>query len=197
MPIDKSPDRWANYYEYAAGRTVRPLFVETIGRWTEPPGIAIDLGCGDGTESHALLEAGWTVHAVDSSPDGIARTTYRCRDVADRLTTHLSRLEDFEPPAADLVYSGWTLPFCAPEHFEALWGRLRGALRPGGLLGVNLFGIRDDWASESGMTFRTVEQARDMAEGLTELTVIETEEDGQSFSGPKHWHEIDIFGRQP
>jgi len=192
--VDNTEDTWAGFYEYGKGRAARPLFTEAmslVGR----PGIAIDLGCGDGTETLALLEAGWTVHAVDSSPDGIARTAYRGRAHADRLTTHLSRLEDFDPPETDLLYSGWTLPFCAPEQFDALWSRLRDALRPGGLLVVNLFGPRDDWASQPGMTFRSLEEARLLAAGLTDPSVTEKDEDGQSFSGPKHWHEITIIGR--
>lgn len=191
--MDNSDDKWAAYYEYGKGRQVRPLFTEAMAR-VGSPGVAIDLGCGDGTETLALLEAGWTVHAVDASPDGIARTAYRGRAHGDRLTTHLTRLEDFQPPATDLLYSGWTLPFCPPERFDALWSRLRSALRPGGLLVVNLFGPRDDWASETGMTFKTLGQAQAMAEGLVDLSVTETETDGQSFSGPKHWHEIGIMG---
>lgn len=31
--------------------------------------LAVDLGCGDGTDTLALLDAGWRVHAVDASPD--------------------------------------------------------------------------------------------------------------------------------
>jgi len=190
-------DRWVGYYEANKGRPVRPLLTDALARIDGPPGVALDVGCGDGTETVALLAAGWTVHAVDSSPDGVARTTYRGRAHADRLTTYVRRLEDFEPPTADLVYSGWTLPFCAPGSFDALWARLRAALRPGGLFAVNLFGVRDDWSSEPGMTFCTLEQAQAMADGLVDLTVSETETDGQSFSGPKHWHEIVILGRQP
>jgi trans-aconitate methyltransferase len=195
--MDNSPDRWAHYYEYAAaGRTLRDLFVSAMERWSGPPGVALDLGCGDGTETLALLEAGWTVHAVDSSPEGIERTTGLASAHADRLTTHLVRLEDFSPPAVDLLYSGWTLPFCHPDHFDALWARLRAALNPGGLLAVNLFGVRDDWTNEADMTFRTLQEAHDMAEGLTDLVLVESEEDGQSFVGPKHWHELEISGRR-
>ena len=195
MGVDTSDDKWERYYEAGRGRAVRPLLTTALARIDREPGVAVDLGCGDGTETLALLTAGWTVHAVDSSPDGIARTEYRGRAHADRLTTHRTRLEDFEPPTADLIYSGWTLPFCHPESFDALWARLRGAMAPQGLLAVNLFGVRDDWASEQGMTFRTLEQAQDMAAGLVDVSVTETEEDGQSFSGPKHWHEISIMAR--
>lgn len=194
--MDNSPDRWAHYYEYVAGRTVRDLLVTALERWCGPPGVALDLGCGDGTETLALLEAGWTVHAMDASPEGIARTTRLAVAHADRLTTHLRRLEDFDPPDVDLLYSGWTLPFCHPDHFEALWARLRAAVRPGGLLVVNLFGVRDDWTSQADMTFRTLQEAHDMAEGLTDLVLVESEEDGQSFAGPKHWHELEISGRR-
>jgi len=36
-------------------------------------GSMLDLGCGTGPETLALLRAGWTVDAVDSEPEAIAR----------------------------------------------------------------------------------------------------------------------------
>ena len=34
--------------------------------------MAIDLGCGDGTDTLALLDRGWSVLAVDIEPAGLA-----------------------------------------------------------------------------------------------------------------------------
>jgi trans-aconitate methyltransferase len=35
----------------------------------DPPGAAVDLGCGPGKEVAELLHRGWTVEAVDAYPD--------------------------------------------------------------------------------------------------------------------------------
>ena len=62
---------WAAYYRSTIGREPRPLFakgmaaVEAAGM---VPGQAIEIGFGDGRETLALLEAGWRVLAIDSTP---------------------------------------------------------------------------------------------------------------------------------
>jgi trans-aconitate methyltransferase len=69
---------WEDYYAAIEGRSVRPLLLEAIARIPPPePGYrplqAVDLGCGDGTETRELLARGWTVLAIDRSPQAIAR----------------------------------------------------------------------------------------------------------------------------
>lgn len=45
------------------------------------------------------------------------------------------------------------------EEFPALWARIRRALAPGGVVAGQLFGTRDTWADDPGMTFHTRHQA--------------------------------------
>jgi trans-aconitate methyltransferase len=60
---------WDAYFEALAGRPVRELFSRALRHMgTTRPGRALDLGCGDGTETRALLNAGWHVVAVDTEP---------------------------------------------------------------------------------------------------------------------------------
>jgi len=50
------------------------LFTEALANFGAKSGRglqAVDLGCGDGTETLALLEAGWTVLAIDREPAAI------------------------------------------------------------------------------------------------------------------------------
>jgi hypothetical protein len=68
---------------------------------------------------------------------------------------------------------------------------------PGGVLAVNLFGDRDAWAGEPGMTFLTREAARMLCAGLEISFWHEEDAEGPAYSGPKHWHVYDIVALSP
>ena len=194
---------WEAYYEALEGREARPLFVEALARFGVGAGRAgglhaVDLGCGDGTETLALLEAGWHVLAVDSEPAAIrhvrSQAGARFQDV---LEARVATFENVELPATDFVYAGYSLPFCRPEHFESLWARISTCIRPGGRFAGHLFGVRDSWAGERDMTFHTAEEVNGLLERAFDVEKVrEREEDGRAVSGPKHWHIFEIIGRK-
>ena len=160
------------------------------------PGTAIDLGCGAGVDTAAMLAAGWSVFATDAEAEAIERVRRRAADDA-RLTTALSRMEDVELPDADLVWASYSLFFCDPAQFPRLWKRIREAVRPGGRFAGQFLGDRDTWASERNMPwFR-----RDGAEALFDGWAIERfeveDEDGEAWSTPKHWHVFHVVARKP
>ncbi|MGH3438076.1 MAG: class I SAM-dependent methyltransferase [Sciscionella sp.] len=117
------------------GMEPNPQLVAEIGDLT--PGTALDAGCGQGTETIWLASHGWQVTAVD-----IAATALRhAREHAESLGADITdRIEWVE---ADMT--GWTP---TEEHFDlvcthyahpagprdALFGRLAGAVAPGGTL---------------------------------------------------------------
>ena len=70
---------WQAYYAKVANREPRALFQRLMGALPpgDTPGLAIDLGCGDGTETLALLAAGWRVLALDGAPAAIATVPAR------------------------------------------------------------------------------------------------------------------------
>src|SRR5690242_17049204 len=148
-------DVWAGYYRWNAGRAVRPLLARALTTYgaVSPGARAVDLGCGAGVETRALLDAGFAVTAVDASAESLAIVdTYP--EAGDRLTTVHARMQDLDLPRTDLLYSGFALPFCAPDAFPALWQGLLASLEPGGVLACDLFGDRDEWAGDSPtMTF--------------------------------------------
>jgi len=60
---------WAAYNDGQVGRAMRSLCADVIEMAGPGAGrVAIDLGCGAGIETAALLAAGWEVHAFDSAP---------------------------------------------------------------------------------------------------------------------------------
>ena len=193
-------ERWHGYYAAQTGRSTRPLFDEAVaglGTDAHEPGLAVELGCGDGTECLALLGRGWRVLAVDKQAEAIDLLRSRVHhDHLARLEARVAAIEDVALPACDFVYAGYSLPFVPPDRFAAMWAGLVRALRPGGCLAGQLFGERDSWTSDPSMTFQTRAEALALLAPLRVEVFREREEDGNSFSGTKHWHIFDIIARR-
>ena len=192
---------WEAYYKSLEGREPRPLFTEALANFGAKSGgglQAVDLGCGDGTETLALLEAGWTVLAIDREPAAIEYVQSKVRaKLLPRLRTRVETFESLDLPEADMVYAGYSMPFCKPEFFDRMWMSVRDHIRPGGRFVGQLFGIRDSWANDSEMTFHSSQQVRSMLDPAFEIeTLEEVDEEGDAFSGPKHWHVFDIIAKK-
>ncbi|KAA2256920.1 class I SAM-dependent methyltransferase [Solihabitans fulvus] len=202
MSDTAEPSIWATYNAAQSDRAVRPLCLEVIELAGPGNGrTAIDLGCGLGRETDALLGAGWRTHAVDWEEGTRANlTASTAREHRERLTIQIAGFAELaDLPGADLVYSGYSLPYIAPEDFARLWGVLRAALRPGAWCAVNLLGDRDSYAqTETGTyTFLPEPEARALFDGM-ELVKFEVEDrDGNAFGGPKHWHLYNVIARLP
>jgi tellurite methyltransferase len=189
---------WDDYYKKIQGRAPRPLLLDVLQKF--PAGIslhAIDLGCGDGTETVQLLSRGWSVLAVDGESAAFKRLMEKVPEEAQvRLETQVARFESVVLPSADLVHASFSLPFCAPEHFPLFWAKIVEAVKPGGRFAGQFFGVRDSWAGSPDMTFHTEEQVYLMFEKFEIESFHEQDEDGSSASGPKHWHVFTVIARK-
>jgi SAM-dependent methyltransferase len=190
---------WEDYYKAVEGRPLRPLFEEAVAflpsvRGGEPLRVAIDFGCGDGSETLALLAQGWRVVAVDGAPEAIARLRASVpAENAKRLTTVVAPFHEVELADADFVYAGLSLPFCAPGEFANVWRAITQALGGGGVFAGHFLGPHDGWASTPDMTFQTGEELELLFEGFDVHLFREEDEDGEAVSGPKHWHVFHVI----
>jgi SAM-dependent methyltransferase len=192
---------WSGYYAAQVGRATRPVFDEALaligpGRVGEAR-LAVELGCGDGTESAALLAQGWRVLATDREAEAIALLLAKVPpEHRERLEALVTPSEDLSLPPCDLVYAGYSLPFTPPGRFEGMWAGLVRALRPGGYFAGQFFGERDSWNTNPSMTFHTRAEALRLLAPLEVAILREREEDGNAFTGPKHWHIFDVIARK-
>jgi tellurite methyltransferase len=196
-------DTWVRYYQAVQGREPRPLFLAALAAFEadgfDPSGAqAVDLGCGDGTETMALLARGWRVLAIDQTPEAIERVLAAVSEEhRPRLQTQVAAFQDVSLPPADFVYAGLSLPFCAPAHFPAVWAGIVATLRPGGRFASHLFGERDSWRSNPDMTFHTEAELRERLIGFTIESLTEVEEDRPTALGePKHWHIYEVVAQR-
>jgi tellurite methyltransferase len=202
MANQDQSDLWANYYKALTGRSPRPLLLDVVARFqkeAKDSGLqAIDLGCGDGTETLALLGAGWNVLAIDKEVEAIARVRAKAPSrYHEQLETRVADFETVALPSADLVYAGFSLPFCSPAHFAALWNKIETSLYSGGRFAGQLFGDRDSWASDPKMTFHTLEQARNLFRNFDTEAFTEVENDRPTALGEsKHWHVYHVIAKK-
>jgi tellurite methyltransferase len=195
---DAVSEGFSAYYDATAKRPPRRTLLFALERFGDFAGFAVDLGCGDGRDTVALLRRAWSVLAIDAEEEAIVRLRSRTDLPAGAaIETRIARFESSIWPAADLVNSSFALPLCAPELFPALWQRIVGSLKPGGRFAGQFYGDRDGWASRPGMTTHDRAAVERLLAPLDTELIDEEESDTITPRGqPKHWHMFHVVARR-
>lgn len=189
---------WTRYYDEYEHREPRAMLYDVLGSFDPGEHLAVDLGCGHGVDTLAMLEHGWSVVAIDAEEEAIRRLRRRVGPtLTERLRTTASRMEDVEIPSADLVWASFSLFFCHPDRFPDVLARIEAAIPEGGRFAGQLLGDRDTWASRAD---RTAFSARDARALFDQAYVVERfdeeEDDEEDEEGSKHWHVFHVVARR-
>ncbi len=171
-----------------------PDAVRVLGRG----GNALDLGCGAGRDTKFLLGEGFHVVAVDKDERALE---YLKELPRENLEVVQSRFEEFgfEEQKYDLINAQFSLPFTNRDAFDAVFAKVKKALKPAGIFVGQLFGVNDDWNKSltTKTTFHTKEAAEALFGDMELLKFIERDYDGTIADGtPKHWHTFHILARK-
>jgi SAM-dependent methyltransferase len=71
---------WENFYA-RTGFTNGSTFFEKVDAWPDIPGHVIDIGCGDGRDSHAFARAGKSVIGLDRSALGVQHARQKAEEI--------------------------------------------------------------------------------------------------------------------
>jgi SAM-dependent methyltransferase len=205
---------WARYYEVTAERPAWPTVLRAIELFaadelraiedTRAVGRrdwslrAVDLGCGAGRDTRALLAAGWQVVAIDREPAAIeALESATPGHVRDALEARVADLAVVDVPPCDLVNASLSLPFLPPDAFWGTWRRILDALPVGARFAAMLFGDQDGSATDPSMTCPPPAEIRASLAAFEVEHWEESEEDTQTALGePHHFHMVAFVARR-
>ena len=190
---------WSVYFDSVKNVPLRQTLAYGLKAVRESKDLqAIDLGCGAGEDTWHLLQAGFTVTAIDQSAEGLKRI----RDKASgNASLHLieGRFENVDFPVSTLINASYALPFCPSEVLNNIWNKVFKALEPGGVFCGHLFGLNDSWNGKvDDMSFVSAPTVDDMCQPYDVLYFKNKQYDGTDAAGrPKHWHVYDLVLRKP
>jgi 2-polyprenyl-3-methyl-5-hydroxy-6-metoxy-1,4-benzoquinol methylase len=132
------PGRWKFKWRYWRRQTpwdtqvTPPEVMEFISR--NPPGKALDLGCGTGTNAITLSRHGWQSTGVDFVPEAIGAARRKAAEAGVNIDFHVADVTDLHmlSGAYDFVLDIGCL-FTLPEKSRGKYvGELARLLRPNG-----------------------------------------------------------------
>jgi 2-polyprenyl-3-methyl-5-hydroxy-6-metoxy-1,4-benzoquinol methylase len=109
-----------------------PEVVEFIGR--TPPGKALDLGCGTGTNAITLARHGWQVTGIDFIPRAVRTARRKAAKAGLHIDFHVADVSDLDwlsGPYDYVLDIGCLISLSAAQQTEYARGVAR-LLRPGG-----------------------------------------------------------------
>lgn len=166
--------------------------------------IAVDCGCGAGSDIAYLRVQGFQVYAFDSDPEAIARCRKRfAHDEDVRLSQ--TTFSQFDYPKSTLIVADASLYFCPKNAFPKAWQKITDSLLPGGVFTGSFLGPDDSMAcpdfNESALwsevMISTVTEVREYLNGFDVIAFNEHRTTGESVGGVMHdWHIISVVARK-
>jgi len=140
-------DKIKQYYDSTKNRNVRSD-LESALTLTKEPKIAIDCGCGAGSDIAYLLSKGFTVYGFDLENESISICNSRFKRNKKVILSQDS-FNSFEYPRASLVLADASLFFCPEKDFENVFKNIHECLYPDGIFCGSFLGPEDTMAGPS------------------------------------------------
>lgn len=191
------------YYDATSNRETRDDLRLAV-KLVDVPKVAIDCGCGAGSDIAFLRSQGFLVHAFDIESESIARCRKRFGDDSNVLLSQ-DTFSSFEYPRASLLVADASLYFCPADDFAQVWCRIKQSLLPRGIFVGSFLGPEDtmagpDYKREAYWSEVLVSSEAQVRGWLNEFDIINFKEHrttGESVGGETHdWHIFSVVARK-
>ncbi|MGF1687588.1 class I SAM-dependent methyltransferase [Photobacterium japonica] len=193
--MDKNAENWRQFYNKALRRPHTPRTERAITLNQSGSRIAVDCGCGTGSDIQFLASQDYTVHAFDINSDAITICRERFEAHAPIFLTQAS-FETFTYPQCGVLIANSSLFFADPDTFTSTWQRLVASLASGGVFAGDFMGVKDSWAENYRSPTAPVTRTQ-LASLLADFDIIEWNErdaQGTTMLGfEKHWHTYSVL----
>lgn len=193
--MDENTEIWRQYYQKALSRTHSPRTERAVQLNASGLNVAVDCGCGTGSDIAYLAEQGYRVHGFDINPDAISICRKRFRHNA-LIEVSEASFEKFSYPPAGVIMANSSLFFAEPSVFDKAWSALTDCLAVGGVFGGDFMGVDDSWAVGFRLATTPLTQGgvMDLFENFEIVRFHERNEEGPTSMGRlKHWHTYSVL----
>jgi len=187
-------DIWHHYYQQTRTRAHTPRTEFALHLNNTSCKIAIDIGCGTGSDIAYLANKNYQVYGLDINPEAISICNKRFAQ-NDFVTLATTPFEDYNYPNCALIIAESSLFFADPARFPATWQRIINSLKEGGVFAGDFMGVNDSWANgyHSTTTVFTRVEVEALFSDFEIIRFQERDELGTTRIGKtKHWHTYSI-----
>jgi len=165
--------------------------------------VAIDCGCGAGSDIAFLRSEGFIVHGFDIEEESISRCRERFES-DDQVHLSKASFSSFHYPSASLILADASLFFCPEVKFDSVWLKINKSLVPNGVFCGSFLGPEDTMASPSynidaywpHVLVFNEEKVKECFKGFEVVSFTEHKKSGLAPDGEPHdWHIYSVIAK--
>ncbi len=182
---------WSEWYDMTRVQAPSQLLVDALS-YINMPGKAIDIGGGALKDTKYLLQKGFDVTVIDSSPLLEKEVT----DIKnERLHPIVSSFEDFQFPIDEYILASamHSLSYCDPQHFNRVFTNIKASLKKGGIFCGQMYDSYDQWSKSLTRAYQSYDEARNYLKDF-EILYFQEEETEQGHT--KHWRIFNYIAKK-
>ena len=191
------------YLDATENRETRDDLRRAVGL-VEGDKVAIDCGCGAGSDIAFLRSQGFLVHAFDIEEESILRCSKRFEHDSDVQLSQAS-FNSYDYPKVSLIVADASLFFCPNQQFNMVWGNISNALLPNGVFCGSFLGPEDTMAGPNynkesywpDILVMSEEQVKSLFKGFSIASFTEHRTSGRTPDGKLHqWHIFSVVAKK-
>lgn len=192
--MDDNSATWREYYNKALSRS-HATRTEFAVRLNESGlQVAVDCGCGAGSDIKYLASKGYQVNGFDNNSDSVSISHKRFANNS-RIMISQASFEDFTYPDAGIVIANSSLYFADPSVLVDTWANIESSIVNGGVFAGDFMGINDSWAEGFRILTAPLTQSQimDLFTNFDIIQLIERDGEGVTSMGKvKHWNTYSV-----